>query len=146
MDLFYHGFCNSTIWPLFHYFTSYCVYDEAHWQSYEEINRAFCETLEGIIKPGDVVWIQDYHLMLLPHLLREKFDSISISFFLHIPFGAVGILLAVTLLGTYELYKEIITGLFKGKFALDYIAVLAVTVSIISLRKPDKYRVVLRHC
>lgn len=86
MDHFYHGFCNATIWPLFHYFPSYCVYDEAHWQSYEEVNRVFRETLEGILKPGDIVWIQDYHLMLLPRLLREKFDSLPIGFFLHIPF------------------------------------------------------------
>ena len=62
-------------------------------------------------------------------ILSGIFASLALFFF-HIPFGAVGILLGVTLLGTYELYKEIITGLFKGKFALDYIAVLAVTVAI----------------
>ncbi len=86
MESFYHGFCNATIWPLFHYFPTYATYHENHWQSYEEVNRIFWDTLERVLKPDDVVWIQDYHLMLLPRLLREKFNTLSIGFFLHIPF------------------------------------------------------------
>lgn len=86
MDLFYHGFCNKTIWPLFHYFPSFTAYDENYWQGYQKVNEIFCENLLKIIKPNDLVWIHDYHLMLLPQMLRKKSDSVAIGFFLHIPF------------------------------------------------------------
>ena len=86
MEKFYHGFCNKTIWPLFHYFPSYAVYDEALYAHYKCISQIFCEAVLEIVKPDDVVWIHDYHLMLLPKLLRDKKPNLSIGFFLHIPF------------------------------------------------------------
>ena len=86
MEQFYQGFCNKTIWPLFHYFPSYTVYDESFWLHYKCVNKIFCEAVMKVIKPDDVVWIHDYHLMLLPKLLREKMPDIPIGFFLHIPF------------------------------------------------------------
>jgi trehalose 6-phosphate synthase/phosphatase len=86
MDKFYQGFCNRTIWPLFHYFPSYAVFDEEYWRAYETINQAFCDAALEIIQPGDLIWVQDYHLMLLPKLLRDKLPQASIGFFLHIPF------------------------------------------------------------
>ena len=88
MENFYHGFCNKTIWPLFHYFPSFATYDEAYWNHYKHVNETFCNTVMEIIKPDDVVWIHDYHLMLLPKLLREKMPDVPIGFFLHIPFPA----------------------------------------------------------
>jgi len=86
MEKFYQGFCNKTIWPLFHYFPSYCVYDEALWLHYKCVNKIFCDAVMQVIKPDDLIWIHDYHLMLLPKLLREKVPDIPIGFFLHIPF------------------------------------------------------------
>ena len=83
---FYEGFCNKTIWPLFHYFTSNAQYDEAYWQQYQRVNEAFCAALMEILRSTDVLWIHDYHLMLLPDLLRKVFPKIRIGFFLHIPF------------------------------------------------------------
>jgi trehalose 6-phosphate synthase/phosphatase len=74
------------IWPLCHYFYTYIQYETKFWQSYQEVNRLFCEEAVKIIKPGDMVWIQDYQLMLLPALLREKVEGISIGYFHHIPF------------------------------------------------------------
>lgn len=102
---FYHGFTNNTLWPLFHYFTTYTIYDEEYWLSYKTVNKIFCDTVKEIMEPGDIIWIQDYHLMLLPKMLREKEESNSIEtfiqkflkekdenptigFFLHIPFPA----------------------------------------------------------
>ncbi|MBN1781090.1 bifunctional alpha,alpha-trehalose-phosphate synthase (UDP-forming)/trehalose-phosphatase [bacterium] len=84
--LFYSGFCNKTIWPLFHYFTEYAEFQQNLWQSYVRVNRLFCHQLLDIIGPEDIVWIHDYHLMLLPHMLREKLPATQIGFFLHIPF------------------------------------------------------------
>lgn len=86
MEKFYHGFCNKTIWPLFHYFPSYAVYDEDLWNCYKEVNETFCETIIKILRRDDVVWVHDYHLLLLPKLLREKMPDIPMGFFLHIPF------------------------------------------------------------
>lgn len=86
MDRFYHGFCNRTIWPLFHYFTTSVSYDDANWQYYKKVNEIFCESVMEILRPDDIVWIHDYHLMLLPRLIREQVPGVPIGFFLHIPF------------------------------------------------------------
>ncbi len=86
MEKFYHGFCNKTIWPLFHYFPSYAIYDEDYWLHYKRVNEIFCDAVINIIKPDDIVWIHDYHLMLLPKLIRKRMPDNPIGFFLHIPF------------------------------------------------------------
>jgi trehalose 6-phosphate synthase/phosphatase len=86
MDRFYLGFCNKTIWPLFHYFPVLTHYEEANWQEYRNVNRAFGEAVVNALQPDDVLWIHDYHLMLLPKLVRDKFPEMPIGFFLHIPF------------------------------------------------------------
>jgi trehalose 6-phosphate synthase/phosphatase len=86
VENFYQGFCNKTIWPLFHYFPSLTKYDQQYWTQYKNVNQAFRDALAEILQPDDIVWIHDYHLMLLPNLLREKIASLSIGFFLHIPF------------------------------------------------------------
>ncbi len=86
VENFYQGFCNETIWPLFHYFPNYARYDEAYWEQYRKVNESFSVTLLEAIRPDDTVWIHDYHLMLLPHLLRKALPNLRIGFFLHIPF------------------------------------------------------------
>ncbi len=83
---YYNGFCNATIWPLFHYFPSYVVYDQDFFENYEKANQLFADHLLKIIKPGDTVWIHDYQLFLVPGLIREKVPDATIGFFLHIPF------------------------------------------------------------
>lgn len=86
MERFYHGFCNKTIWPLFHYFTSSPRYEEKYWREYKQVNATFAERLFEILRPDDVVWVHDYQLMLLPQLIRARFPNAAIGFFLHIPF------------------------------------------------------------
>jgi len=86
IELFYYGFCNRTIWPLFHYFTQYATYHKNNWDSYQKVNRMFCSEIVRIAKPDDVIWVHDYHLMLLPQLLRNELPNATIGFFLHIPF------------------------------------------------------------
>ncbi|MFO7615877.1 MAG: bifunctional alpha,alpha-trehalose-phosphate synthase (UDP-forming)/trehalose-phosphatase [Bacteroidales bacterium] len=85
-DLFYGGFCNDLIWPLFHYFPTYCVFDKAYYQAYVEANLRFRDEILKVIRPGDFIWIHDYQLMLLPEMIREKVPDATIGFFLHIPF------------------------------------------------------------
>jgi len=86
VEAYYQGFCNRTIWPLFHYFPLYAEYSEDFWQAYERVNTAFANVVAGIAKPNDIIWIHDYHLMLLPKLLRERLPKATMGFFLHIPF------------------------------------------------------------
>lgn len=86
MEKFYLGFCNRTVWPLFHYFTSNVSYDIDNWSYYKKVNETFCDAIVQILRPDDIVWVHDYHLMLLPRLIREKVPGVPIGFFLHIPF------------------------------------------------------------
>ena len=86
VEAYYYGMCNRTIWPLFHYFPIYAEYSESFWQAYERVNVAFANVVSGIAKPNDIIWIHDYHLMLLPRLLRERVPKATVGFFLHIPF------------------------------------------------------------
>ena len=86
VEAYYQGICNRTIWPLFHYFPLYAEYSEDFWQAYERVNTAFANVVAGIARPNDIIWIHDYHLMLLPKLLRERLPKATVGFFLHIPF------------------------------------------------------------
>jgi trehalose 6-phosphate synthase/phosphatase len=83
---YYNGLSNSTIWPLFHYFPSLTEYKREYFQAYTTINQAFADTIKGIYQPGDVIWVHDYQLMLLPQMLRDVLPEATIGFFLHIPF------------------------------------------------------------
>jgi trehalose 6-phosphate synthase/phosphatase len=86
VEAYYQGICNKTIWPLFHYFPLYTEYSEDFWQAYERVNTAFANVVSGIARPNDIIWVHDYHLMLLPKLLRERLPNATVGFFLHIPF------------------------------------------------------------
>src|SRR5579864_5660327 len=83
---FYNGFSNSVLWPLFHYFTSLADYQKEYFDAYVQVNQLFAEKLIPLLEPDDVVWIHDYQLMVLPHLLRSKKRDATVGFFLHIPF------------------------------------------------------------
>lgn len=83
---YYNGFCNAILWPLFHYFPSYVIFSEDSFESYEQVNRLFCNKIISILQPGDFVWIHDYQLMMVSGLLREQSPHTTIGFFLHIPF------------------------------------------------------------
>jgi len=86
MEEFYQGFCNKTIWPLFHYFTTLAQFDEDAWHEYRHVNEVYCDAVLRALRPGDIVWVHDYHLMLLPALLRRRRPHLAVGFFLHIPF------------------------------------------------------------
>ncbi|PSR79007.1 hypothetical protein PHLCEN_2v7194 [Hermanssonia centrifuga] len=69
-DRHYNGFSNSILWPLFHYHPGEMSFEEENWQAYRQANFAFAEAIMKQLQPGSMVWVQDYHLMLLPMLLR----------------------------------------------------------------------------
>jgi len=83
---YYNGFCNATLWPLFHYFPSFVEFDGDTFNAYEEVNRQFADRLIPLLQDDDVLWIHDYQLMLLPGMVRAQRPNATIGFFLHIPF------------------------------------------------------------
>jgi trehalose 6-phosphate synthase len=83
---YYEGFANSTLWPLYHDAVEPPVFDRGWWETYRAVNRRFAETAAEVAEPGAVVWVQDYHLQLVPQLLRELRPDVLIGFFLHVPF------------------------------------------------------------
>jgi len=120
MERFYRGFCNETIWPLFHYFPTYAVYDEEYWAQYKSVNEMFSDAVMEVIRPDDVVWIHDYHLMLLPRLVREKMPDIPIGFFLHIPFPSFEIFRLLPMKWRAEILSGLLGSDFLGFHTHDY--------------------------
>jgi trehalose 6-phosphate synthase/phosphatase len=82
----YEGYANQSLWPVFHNFLSQLKFDAKDWDAYVEANRIFCKAVVDRYQPGDLVWVHDYHLMLLPQMLRDELPDAAIGFFLHIPF------------------------------------------------------------
>jgi len=86
VNKYYFGFCNNTIWPLFHYFSSQTEYDITTWEAYSEVNQKFYDKVKSSIGKKDVVWVHDYQLMLLPEIIKRHSPTVQVGFFLHIPF------------------------------------------------------------
>lgn len=105
IELYYEGFSNDALWPLYHDALRDSTYDAAQWEAYRSVNERFAVTLANIAPNDATVWIHDYQLQLVPGMLREQRPDVTIGFFLHIPFPP------------YELFsrlpwrEEIISGL-----------------------------------
>ncbi|KAG9521423.1 glycosyl transferase, partial [Aureobasidium melanogenum] len=89
-DRHYNGFSNSILWPLFHYHPGEITFDESAWNAYREANRLFAKEIAKDVQDNDLIWVHDYHLMLLPAMLREEIGdskrNVKFGFFLHTPF------------------------------------------------------------
>jgi trehalose 6-phosphate synthase len=85
-DDFYVGFANGTLWPLYHDAIRSPTFDRRWWQAYVTVNRRYAEAAADAAAPGATVWVHDYHLQLVPMMLRERRPDVRIGFFLHIPF------------------------------------------------------------
>ena len=83
---FYYGLSNKSLWPLFHYFIEFSVFNEKQWNSYIKVNQKFAESVIKNIQKGDTVWIHDYQLLLCPKMIKDARPDVTIGFFLHIPF------------------------------------------------------------
>ncbi|NIO08121.1 MAG: bifunctional alpha,alpha-trehalose-phosphate synthase (UDP-forming)/trehalose-phosphatase, partial [Deltaproteobacteria bacterium] len=80
------GFSNRILWPLCHYFLDRCHFRTDYWKSYEMVNQKFARAYATEGRSDDCIWIHDFHLTLLPGLIRGENRSLSIGFFWHIPF------------------------------------------------------------
>jgi trehalose 6-phosphate synthase len=83
---YYEGFANSTLWPLYHDAVQQPVFDRGWWETYRNVNRRFAEAAAEVAEPSAVVWVQDYHLQLVPQMLRDLRPDLLIGFFMHVPF------------------------------------------------------------
>ncbi|MEV4491916.1 trehalose-6-phosphate synthase [Micromonospora coxensis] len=82
----YEGFANATLWPLYHDAVEQPEYHRRWWEAYQRVNQRFAEAAAAVAEPGGLVWVQDYHLQLVPGMLRELRPDLRIGFFLHVPF------------------------------------------------------------
>jgi len=85
-ELYYHGFSNEVIWPLFHDLLSQCRFEPRYWTAYEAVNRRFAEVTAAQTGPDDFIWVHDYHLYLVAQHLRALGVRSKIALFQHIPF------------------------------------------------------------
>ena len=88
VELYYEGFSNDTIWPLYHDVIAVPRYSRPWWEAYVRVNRRFADAAAGAAADGGTVWVQDYQLQLVPRMLRELRPDLTIGYFHHIPFPA----------------------------------------------------------
>ncbi|MBV9782961.1 MAG: trehalose-6-phosphate synthase [Acidisphaera sp.] len=91
-DRYYNNFSNGVLWPLLHTMPELMVYDRRDAQSYREVNARLADSLVPLLRPTDLIWIHDYHLMALPAMLRSHGVRNPIGFFLHIPFATADVI------------------------------------------------------
>ncbi|QRQ80323.1 trehalose-6-phosphate synthase [Glutamicibacter protophormiae] len=91
LELYYEGFSNSTLWPLYHDVIVPPSYHRTWWDRYKKINQRFADAVLRIAAPNATVWVHDYQLQLVPRLLRLARPDLKIGFFLHIPFPAASL-------------------------------------------------------
>jgi trehalose 6-phosphate synthase len=91
-DGFYNGYCNGTLWPLFHYFPDRFTHEQTQYDAYQAVNEQFARKLLKVVEPGDAIWVHDYQLISLGRYLRRLGFNGPVGFFLHIPFPHVQIL------------------------------------------------------
>jgi len=85
---YYYGLANRVLWPICHYFTEQMDIERSFFGAYRAVNERFADAAASAYRPGDTLWVQDYHLMLAPEMLRARLPDARIGFFFHIPWPA----------------------------------------------------------
>lgn len=93
VQLYYEGFCNATLWPLYHDSIIRSEYHRTWWDRYLTVNRRFADHAAARAAPDGVVWVHDYQLQMVPSMLRSRRPDLRIGLFLHIPFPPVELFL-----------------------------------------------------
>jgi trehalose 6-phosphate synthase/phosphatase len=83
---YYHGMCNRGLWPLMHFMTPNCHFSTQHWNRYVRVNETFARIAAEQAQAGDLLWVQDFHLALVPRLVRKHRHDLPIGIFWHVPF------------------------------------------------------------
>lgn len=101
-ERYYNGFCNNTLWPLFHYSVGFLEYERSQFETYGEINALFARKLLPLLQSDDLIWVHDFHLIPLGARLRELGVTQPLGFFLHTPFPSFEVMRAL------PVYKELL--------------------------------------
>ncbi len=104
-ELYYDGFSNGSLWPLFHYFLDSFQYKDEQYQAYLTVNALFARELKPLLQLDDLIWVHDYHLIPLAARLRSQDVRSPIGFFLHIPFPHFEVLRSL------PVYRELLEAL-----------------------------------
>lgn len=121
---FYQGFCKGTLWPTFHMLNivndssgNTKQFNDAHWHAYQRVNRVFSQVIVEHYE-GHLIWVQDYHLMLLPYYLRLKLSGVKIGFYLHIPWPSSEIFRMLPV--RTEILRGLLSATILGFHLFDY--------------------------
>lgn len=108
IDRFYFGFCNATLWPLYHDAVVAPEFHRHWWRAYEAVNGRYADRVINVLDTNGVAWIQDYQLQLVPRIIRQSRPDATIGFYLHIPFPPI------ELFARLPWRKQIIEGLLAS--------------------------------
>jgi len=120
-DRYYNGFSNATLWPLFHYFPSITQFKPDDFEAYVRVNQLFADKLVELYQPGDVLWVHDYQLMLVPQMVRRHQPEATIGFFLHIPFPSYEIFRLLPTTWKVTLLQGLLGADLIGFHTYDYV-------------------------
>jgi trehalose 6-phosphate synthase/phosphatase len=136
---YYEEFSNGVLWPLFHYLLDRIPLGPTAWHAYRAVNERFAETVAAQYQPGDLIWVHDYQLLLVPGLLRQRLPTARIGFFLHIPFPADEVFRIL------PWRREILAGLLGadlvGFHTYAYVQHFAAALACLSGMEPEEDRV-----
>lgn len=94
-EQYYNGYSNKVLWPVCHYLLDFIQYKAEDFDGYRRVNELFAQKLASLLKPDDIIWVHDYHLIPLATALRDAGIHNPIGFFLHVPFPSYEALRAV---------------------------------------------------
>jgi trehalose 6-phosphate synthase/phosphatase len=123
---YYENFANGVIWPLCHYMLERIPLDAKGWDVYRQVNRKFADATVAVYRPGDLIWVHDYQLLLVPSMLREQLPEARIGFFLHIPFPSAEIFRTLPWRNTLleGLLGADVVGFHTGSYARHFLTAL----------------------
>ena len=116
---FYQNYSNSSLWPVLHYMPLLMKYKESWWDIYKEVNTVFCEETVKHAAERSIVWIHDYHLMLLPEMIKKSRPDLKVGFFLHTPFPSYEVFRALP--NREELIKGLLGSDLLGFHTFGYL-------------------------
>jgi len=133
---YYEEFSNGVLWPLFHYLLDRLPLGATSWSTYETVNRRFADAAIARYRPGDLIWVHDYQLMLVPEMIRRQLPDARIGFFLHIPFPSAEVFRIL------PWRRQILSGLLGadllGFHTFSYQQHFAAAVSELTGAEPDE--------
>ncbi|MFP5080185.1 bifunctional alpha,alpha-trehalose-phosphate synthase (UDP-forming)/trehalose-phosphatase [Pedobacter sp. JCM 36344] len=136
INLYYEGFSNEILWPIFHYVATYANFSQSYWDYYKSANEKFSQEVIYHLNDGDTVWIHDYQLLLLPCYVRRNKPQVTIGFFQHIPFPSYEIFRLIP--WREELIEGILGADLLGFHTFDDVRHFLSAASRLSSAKPSE--------